>query len=161
MTGSDLPADGDFAALANQVRGGFARLIGLRFTRVTTEEVCAEVPVTDALLQPYGLVHGGVYASIVETLCSTGAGVHALLQGRSCVGLENSTSFLRGVRDGTLRARAVPLHQGGRSEVWRCEVADAGGVRVAEGRVRLLILDEDSRVGGGALRLPGTGGEEG
>ncbi len=153
MIDSKLPDDGDFAALANQFRGGFERLIGLRFTRVTTDEVCAELPVTDALQQPYGLVHGGVYASIVETLCSTGAGVNALLQGRSSVGLENSTSFLRGVREGRLVARAVPLRRGRRSEVWRCEVSDADGRLVAEGRVRMMILDEGSEIAGGALQI--------
>lgn len=93
----------DLTAMANRSRGGFNETLGLRFVRVTTEEVVAEVPVGPHLLQPYGLVHGGVLASMVETLCSVGAAIDAMPRGQTTVGLENSTSFLRATRSGTLR----------------------------------------------------------
>src|SRR5882672_3657405 len=109
--------DTDLAARLNEVRGGFERALGLEFTRATREEIVCEVRVTPFLTQPYGLVHGGVYASIVETLASAGAALFAIADGKSSVGLENTTSFLRGVRSGTLIGTATPVHRGRSSQV--------------------------------------------
>ena len=150
---SQLIAGGDVAEFLNNHLCAFDRLIGLRFTRASADEVAAEIPVTDALLQPYGLVHGGVYATIVETLASAGAALSAMARGQSTVGLENSTSFLRGVRDGVLHARATPLHRGGRTQVWSVEIRDAEGRDVASGRVRMLCLERGASVAGEAVGI--------
>jgi len=66
-------ADADVVAMLNAGRGGFEVALGLTFTRASPDEVACEVPVRPHTLQPYGLVHGGVYAAIVETLASVGA----------------------------------------------------------------------------------------
>lgn len=141
------------AAIFNEHRSAFDRLIGLVFTRVSDDEVEAEVPVSADLLQPYGLVHGGVYAAIVETLASSGAAVSAMARGQSTVGLENSTSFLVGTRGGTLRARATPLHRGRRTHVWAVEIRDDEGRTVSTGRVRMLCLEGGATVAGESLTL--------
>ena len=68
--------------------------------------------------QPYGLVHGGVYCSIVESLGSVGSATYAVDRGMvGAVGLSNSTDFLRSHREGRLNARATPIH--GRCETWQ------------------------------------------
>ncbi|MCB9717136.1 MAG: PaaI family thioesterase [Myxococcales bacterium] len=134
--------------MANRSRGGFNETLGLRFVRVTTEEVVAEVPVGPHLLQPYGLVHGGVLASMVETLCSVGAAIDAMPRGQTTVGLENSTSFLRATRSGTLRGIARAVHRGRRTQVWEVEILDDAGERVATGRVRMMVLDEGAALAG-------------
>jgi uncharacterized protein (TIGR00369 family) len=152
----DPTAPMDYSELANAVRGGFEQALGLAFTRVTPDEVVAELPITPALHQPYGLVHGGVYASLIETVCSTGAGVCAALEGRSSVGQDNATQFLRGTRQGTLTARALPVHKGRRTHVWSAEVRDGEGRLVATGTVRLMIVEPDEGVGGAPVRLPGA-----
>ena len=59
--------------LINANLGGFNNALGLRFTKAAPDEYVAELEITDRHLQPYGLVHGGVYAGMIETLCSTGA----------------------------------------------------------------------------------------
>ncbi|MCA9651657.1 MAG: PaaI family thioesterase [Myxococcales bacterium] len=138
----------DLTAMANRSRGGFNETLGLRFVRVTTEEVVAEVPVGPHLLQPYGLVHGGVLASMVETLCSVGAAIDAMPRGQTTVGLENSTSFLRATRSGTLRGIARAVHRGRRTQVWEVEILDDAGERVATGRVRMMVLDEGAALAG-------------
>lgn len=138
----------DFTAFANTQLGGFNTALGLRFLRVTVDEVVAEVPVGPHLLQPYGLVHGGVHASIVETLCSVGAAIHALPTGKTTVGLENSTSFLRATRSGRLVGRARPVHRGQRTQVWEVEIRDDADVLVATGRVRMMLLDEGAALAG-------------
>jgi uncharacterized protein (TIGR00369 family) len=139
---------GDVVEFLNNHLCAFDRLIGLRFTRASADEVAAEIPVTATLLQPYGLVHGGVYATIVETLASAGAALSVMSRGQTTVGLENSTSFLRGVREGVLHARATPQHQGGRTQVWSVEIRDADGREVAVGRVRMLCLERGAAIAG-------------
>lgn len=146
-------AGADLVPLLNKHRSAFDRSLGLVFTHIGDDEIAADVPITPALLQPYGLVHGGVYAAIVETLASTGAGIDALRRGQSTVGLENTTSFLRGTRSGTLHARARPLHRGSRTQVWSVEIRDDAGREVGAGRVRMLCLDAGATIAGDALTI--------
>ncbi len=155
MSTADLPPLSErIVEMLNASLGGFNELIGLRFVSVSYDELVAEVPVRPELLQPYGLVHGGVYASMLETLASTGAAINAMPLGRHTVGLENSTSFLRAVRTGVLRARAVPLARGRRTQVWEVTVSDQDGRRVASGRVRVLCIDKDASIAGEKVALP-------
>lgn len=148
-----LQAGADVVGILNEHRGAFDKTIGLSFTKVAEDELEAEVPVTDALLQPYGLVHGGVYASIVETLASAAAAIVALPRGQSTVGLENTTSFVRACRGGTLHARARPVHKGTRTQVWAVDLTDDDGKLIATGRVRTLCLEAGSTVAGEALAI--------
>ena len=106
-----------------------------------------EVPIGPHLAQPYGLVHGGVYASIVETLASVGAALTAIPRGQTTVGLENTTSFIRGVREGTLVGVAKPVHRGRTTQVWEVEVS-AGGKLCATGRVRMLCMEPGAKIAG-------------
>ncbi len=146
-----LPAD--ITELVNAHRGCFEEILGLRFTDVTTERVVAEIDVGPQHHQPYGLVHGGVYAAMVETVCSVGAGVNALLEGRSTVGLDNHTSFLRATREGRLIATATPLKKGRRTQVWAAEVRDQDDRLCARGQVRILCMEEGSRIAGQEVAL--------
>jgi len=148
-----FPPDADLVTLFNQHRGGFELALGLVFTKITADELVAELPVGAHLTQPYGLVHGGVYASIVETLASAGAALFAMPQGKTSVGLENTTSFVRAVRSGKLVATAVPVHRGSRSQVWEVDVRDEAGKLAASGRVRTLSLEQGASIAGKPVRI--------
>jgi len=141
-------ADVDFLTMLNAARGGFEVAIGLTFTRASADEVVGEVPVTPALMQPYGLVHGGVYSSMIESLASVGAALFAARSGQTTVGLENTTSFLRAVRGGKLTGVARPLHRGRATQVWEVEVRSDQGKTVATGRVRLICLEPGAAIAG-------------
>lgn len=134
--------------MLNQHRGGWNEAMGLRFLRATADEVVAELDVARVHQQPYGIVHGGVHAGVIETLASAGAALSAGARGQTVVGLENSTTFIRAVREGTLRATARPLTRGRRTQVWETTVADADGRLVATGRVRLLCLEAGAALAG-------------
>jgi len=148
-----FPPTADVVALLNANRGGFEVAIGLVFTRASPQEVACEVPVGAHLTQPYGLVHGGVYSSIVETAASVGAALVAMPRGQTAVGLENSTTFLRAVRGGKLVGVAVPLHTGRTTQVWEVEVRDDEARLVAKGRVRMQCLESGARVAGETVAL--------
>lgn len=149
----EFPPPADVVALLNASRGGFEVAIGLVFTRASQQEVACEVPVGPHLTQPYGLVHGGVYCAIVETLSSVGAALVTMPRGQTTVGLENSTTFLRAVRAGKLTGVAVPLHAGRTTQVWEVEVRDDEGRLVAKGRVRMQCLERGARIAGETVAL--------
>jgi 1,4-dihydroxy-2-naphthoyl-CoA hydrolase len=144
-------ADPDVVTMLNAARGGFERTLGLTFTRITADEVECEVPVGPQLLQPYGLVHGGVYSSIIETLASVGAALYAMPRQQTTVGLENTTSFVRAVRSGTLIGIARHVHRGRQTQVWEVEVRGDDGKLAATGRVRMICLEAGAKVAGEAV----------
>ena len=139
--------------LINENLGGFNTTMGIKFTKAEMDEFAADLIIGTEHLQPYGLVHGGLYAGIIETVCSTGAALNVMSDGRSAVGLENSTSFLHAVRSGTLTCTAKPLVRGRRSHVWEAAIHDDSGRVVATGRVRLMILEQGSHAGGEEVAL--------
>src|SRR3954452_21374047 len=127
--------------------GGFVELLGLRFDEVTPDRVVISWDVTPALHQPYGIVHGGVYASVVETAASIAAAAWLGERGQ-VVGVNNSTDFLRAVREGSLRAVAEPGHRGRLQQLWLVEIRDEGERLVARGQVRLQNISDADRLGG-------------
>jgi 1,4-dihydroxy-2-naphthoyl-CoA hydrolase len=110
--------------------------IGVEFTETTAERVRAKVEISPVLRQAIGLVHGGAYCSIVETVASWG-GLLSLDGTGHVVGVNNNTDFLRGVRDDTLLAEASPVFRGRSQQLWRVVITDAGGRECAVGQVRL------------------------
>lgn len=137
--------------MLNANLGGWNTRMGLRFTKATGDECIGELTVGEQHQQPYGIVHGGVHAGIIEAACSTGAALVALPRGQSVVGLENSTSFITAVRSGTLRVVARPVTRGRRTQVWEAVVTNEAGKTCATGRVRLLCLDAGSELAGETL----------
>jgi uncharacterized protein (TIGR00369 family) len=146
----------DFSEMLNGSLDGWSTAMGVRFVRATRDEVVAELEVGAVHRQPYGLVHGGVYAGLVETVASVGAGVHAMANGRTIVGLENHTSFLHAVREGVLRATALPLTRGKQTHVWEATITDATGRIAATGRVRFLCLEAGAAVAGETVAMKPT-----
>jgi uncharacterized protein (TIGR00369 family) len=143
--------------MINGIVGGFNKVMGLHFIKAMRDEYIAEIEIGDRHLQPYGIVHGGVYSGMIETLCSTGAALHVYSEGKSAVGLENTTSFLRAVRSGTIRCTARPVFTGRRSHVWEAAVTDDRDRLVATGRVRLMILEAGSEADGVTVALNRNG----
>lgn len=142
----------DDATQASVPAAGFDAAMGFRVIKASGDEVVIEYDVDRRHLQPYGIVHGGVHCAAVESACSTGAGFYAMAHGRSIVGIENHTSFIRAVRSGRLRITATPITRGRRSQVWEATTRNEQGEIVSTGRVRLLCLEPGSELAGKAVR---------
>jgi 1,4-dihydroxy-2-naphthoyl-CoA hydrolase len=114
-------------------------MLGMSLGELSGEVARARIPVTDRIRQRFGLVHGGAYSALAELIASeaTNAAVHG--QGRLAVGMENSTHFLRPVRDGTLRAEARARHRGRSPWVWDVDFHDEHGRLCATSRVTLVV----------------------
>lgn len=120
---------------------GFIKLVGVRVTEASGDRVVLTCPVTPDLHQPFGLVHGGVYATLAETAASVGGSLWFGDRGK-VVGVSNHTDFLRAVRQGELRAEATPLSRGRTTQLWQVEIADEQGRLIAHAKVRLQNLSE-------------------
>ena len=131
-----------------QTLAGWDEALGLRIVSASRDEVVAEYDVDARHHQGYGIAHGGVHCSAVESVCSMGAAMDAMSRGQSVVGLENHTSFVRAVRSGRVRITATPVTRGRRSQLWEAVARDEQGRIVSSGRVRLLCLDAGSDLAG-------------
>lgn len=120
----------------------WTQTLGLSIVRYEPDEVVLEWEIATRHLQPWGVVHGGVHCSVVETACSLGAH-RAAPDNHHVVGVENHTSFIRAVRNGRLRATARPLHIGRRAQLWECEITDVEQRLVATGRLRLFCVENE------------------
>ena len=118
---------------------GFDATLGLELLTADGDRVTGRLPVAPHLLQPYGILHGGVFCSVVETTASVGGALWFGDRGH-VVGVSNHTNFLRATREGTLAVRATPVQRGRTQQLWTVEVRDASDRLVAKGDVRLANL---------------------
>jgi 1,4-dihydroxy-2-naphthoyl-CoA hydrolase len=119
----------------------FVTAAGLHLTHVAADRVEGFIDLGPAHHQPYGIVHGGVYASAVETSASIGATVAALARGQIAVGVHNSTDFIRCMTTGRVSVTATPVQQGRTQQLWEVTITDDQGRLVARGSLRLQNVD--------------------
>jgi uncharacterized protein (TIGR00369 family) len=129
----------DLEVVNGDMSGPFVKHLGLEITSLSGERVEARWAASEKHHQPFGIVHGGVHASVVETLGSIGASVWLGEKG-TCVGVSNTTDFYRAVREGELTSVGTPIHQGRSQQVWLIETHDADGRLVARGQLRVQNL---------------------
>ena len=131
---------------------GFDRLYGLELLDYSDEEAHARVRVRDELRQPAGLVHGGVFASIAETMASMATWMAVKDQGMSAQGLSNQTSFLRPILDGTIHATARRRHRGRTTWVWEVDTTDDQGRLCALVRMTVAVREGPGPAAPGGTR---------
>lgn len=131
-------------------RDGFgSKAIGLEWRTFALDRVTASLDCTERHHQPYGIVHGGVWCSVVESLASIGAALRAVASGEVVVGVANSTDFLRAHRTGRVEAVAEPVHVGRTQQLWQVVIRRAVDDKVvARGQVRLQQLPADRPLDG-------------
>jgi uncharacterized protein (TIGR00369 family) len=125
---------------------GFNEVLGTEFVEVTADRVVLRCSVKPQLLQPYGIVHGGVYCGLVETAASVAAAAWLGDRG-NVVGVANHTNFIRATRDGELTVTATPVQRGRTQQLWQVEIVDDAERLVARGEVRLANLTTADTLG--------------
>jgi 1,4-dihydroxy-2-naphthoyl-CoA hydrolase len=118
---------------------GFDRLYGLELLACSDTEVRAQVTVRDELKQPAGLLHGGVYAAVAESIASIATALAVFEQGDMAVGLSNNTSFLRPITEGLVHASATRLHRGRTTWVWDVRFSDDADRTCAVTRMTIAV----------------------
>lgn len=125
---------------------GFNEVLGTEFVEVTADRVVLRCAVKPQLLQPYGIVHGGVYCGLVETAASVAAATWLGDRG-NVVGVANHTNFIRATREGELTVTATPVQRGRTQQLWQVEIVDDADRLVARGEVRLANLTTADTLG--------------
>ena len=111
---------------------------GLVLDEISGTRVTAHIDLGAQHLTPWGVVHGGVYTTAIESVASVGASAAVFEQGQFAVGVNNSTDFLRAMREGTVDIVAEPVIQGRTQQLWRVTITRReDGKAVAQGQVRL------------------------
>ena len=140
-----MTADAGDGPLRFPTGTGWTAPLGLEWGEVTPDRLTARWTVTPEQHQPYGITHGGVFCTVVETLASVAGAVWYGDRGQ-VVGVSNQTDFVRAVREGELTAVATPVHRGRLQQLWVVEVHDADERLVARGQVRLQNLESADRL---------------
>jgi 1,4-dihydroxy-2-naphthoyl-CoA hydrolase len=139
------PSDSQEAPIASHFTAPFDQELGLQFTELTPDGARAQLVVTPKLLQPMGLVHGGVYCSMIESMASVAAFTWLNSSGSAnsgnVVGVNNNTDFLRSIGSGMVYGTAEPIHRGRRQQLWLVTITDDSDRVVARGQVRLQNLE--------------------
>ena len=95
----------------------------------------------DELRQPMGILHGGVMASLVESVCSMATAKAVFAENRVAMGQNISVNFLRPVSAGGVEVRAEAIHRGRMTWVWRAEVLDSDGRTCAVAQMTIAVRD--------------------
>ncbi len=120
----------------------FIQLQEIDFEEVGSTRVTGTMAADERHHQPWGLVHGGLYATVIESFATTGAFEAVKDQGLQAVGVSNHTDFLRPHRSGRLNVVATPVHQGRTQQLWQVEIRRPEDHKlVARGQVRLQNVE--------------------
>ncbi len=122
----------------------FMRILGLSFEEVGPERVTASFETGSDHHQPWGLVHGGVFTAVIETVATTGAYQAVEDRGQLAVGVNNVTDFMRPHQQGRLDVVAEPLQQTKTQQLWQATITREDGKTVARGQVRLQNIAADA-----------------
>jgi 1,4-dihydroxy-2-naphthoyl-CoA hydrolase len=124
-------------------RPTFVGHTGIELTDASPDSCEGRLQIEDIHHQPYGVVHGGVYCTFIETLASSGAALWAMANGMAgCVGVSNQTDFIRATTEGVLIGSATPIHRGRTQQLWQVAVTrEDDGKLVARGQVRLQNIN--------------------
>lgn len=97
------------------------------------------MPVHDGLKQPFGIVHGGAFAALAETVASRAT--YEAVAPKLAMGQANESIFMRAVRSGTVRARAEAIHRGSTSWVWDVAMRDDEDRLCATSRLIIAVRE--------------------
>jgi 1,4-dihydroxy-2-naphthoyl-CoA hydrolase len=113
--------------------------LGFELEEATDEVARGRFEVTDRVRQAFGIVHGGAYAAMAESLASTATYLAVKDEGMVAMGMSNDTSFLRPVSAGAIRADARRRHRGRTTWIWEVDFTDGEGRLCAISRVTLAV----------------------
>ena len=121
------------------IPSGFAQEIGTELIDLDPDNAKAKITVEKRHLQPFGIVHGGVYATLAESICSTATYIAVSGDGQVAMGQANDTTFLRPIGEGTITASARARHRGRTTWVWDVEMTDDEGRVCALSRMTIAV----------------------
>jgi len=120
------------------------KTLAIRYTDVGEDFLEATMPVGPTVHQPMGILHGGATAALAESVASAASGIVLHGSGSQPVGLELAINHIKALREGSVTARAQPIHLGSSTHLWQIDIRDHGGERVALAKLTMIVLRERS-----------------
>nr|WP_115869822.1 hotdog fold thioesterase [Marinoscillum furvescens] len=115
--------------------------LGIQFTEVGEDYICANMPVNQHTRQPMGLLHGGASVALAETLGSVAAALIAGMD-KSVVGLEINANHIRAKKEGIVTGKATPLHIGRTTQLWEIRITDEDEKLICISKITMAILEK-------------------
>jgi 1,4-dihydroxy-2-naphthoyl-CoA hydrolase len=126
----------------SDLESNFDTYIGTEWISLDPDDARARIEMRDELRQPYGLMHGGVYSTLIESLCSYTTAVAVHEEGNICLGQAIEVSILRPVSSGYAECRAIVRHRGRTTWVWDVELSDDAGKLCAMTRMTIAVRQQ-------------------
>lgn len=130
-----------FELLAERSKNSMVEHLGIEFTEIGDDYLCARMPVDHRTHQPLGIMHGGASCVLAETVGSTAANYCVDFSKQYCVGLDINTNHIRSIREGYVVAKAFPYHLGKSTQVWGIEIHDEAKKLISISRLTMAVLN--------------------
>jgi 1,4-dihydroxy-2-naphthoyl-CoA hydrolase len=134
-----VPASMNSPVPTYPVPGTLDDVLGFELVDLSDGQVHARFAVAKQVTQPYGLVHGGAYAALAESMVSIATHTAVEAEGSFAVGQSNSTTFLRPVTAGSVHAEGVALHRGRTTWIWDVRFTDDDDRLCAISRLTMAV----------------------
>ncbi len=128
--------------LNEMAKGTLMESLGIRFTKVAEDCVCGEMPVDQRTIQPFGILHGGAFMSLAETLGSAGTIIGVDTSKYNVYGIELKGNYIRSINSGFVYGKAIPIHKGRITQLWNIDMTDSQGNLLATCRITNLIVEK-------------------
>jgi uncharacterized protein (TIGR00369 family) len=113
--------------------------LGITYEQGDEGRIVGRMPVEPRVCQPYGIVHGGAYAVIAESMTSAATYMNVAEEGKIALGMSNQTQLLRPISQGHVNATAEAIHRGRSTWVWDVEMRDDEGNLCATSRIVVAV----------------------
>lgn len=137
-----FPEHIQLSELNRMTPGNMGETLGMEFTAIGPDYLCASMPVDHRTKQPYGILHGGASVALAETLASVAANL-ALPpdSGMYAVGLEINANHIKSVREGKVTGTCTALQLGRKISVWEIKIHNDAGDLICVSRMTAAILE--------------------
>lgn len=122
----------------------FDELIGTEWLSDDPDDARVRLSIRDDLRQPFGLMHGGVMSTLVESVCSRATAGAVYEDGMAAMGQSIDVSFIRPVTEGGVEVRAKARHRGRTTWIWEAEVLNDAGKLCALARMTIAVRPRPS-----------------
>ena len=126
----------------DRCKGTLVSTLGIVFTGVGEHFLEAKMKVTPNLHQPAGVLHGGATAALAETVGSSAAAIFSMKKNQMLRGVELSINHVRGISEGYVYARAVPVHMGRTMQLWKITIIDEDNRDISFAKLTTLTIDK-------------------
>ena len=123
-------------------QGTLVSTLGINFIDVGEYYLEAKMQVTPAHHQPAGVLHGGATAALAETVGSSAAAIFSKKENQILRGVELSINHVRGISEGFVFAKAVPIHMGRTMQLWKISIIDENNRNISFAKLTTLTIDK-------------------